>query len=511
MEGNRDRVESASVRHGREVAAWTAVSQGGRGGEKSYTARDWLASILVRQQNASVLDTLAYSYTDTVTGLSDPTGHLRQEVDAGSRVHAFHYDNLYELVQETHPDFGTLSYSYDQNGNRATRTSGLGTDYYGVDANNKLLWVNRGSNSAPTHLQTNPYTLFTYDACGRTTYREHQFDGGWHRDFSLTWDADDRLRSVKNGTDTWLSASYDGDGTRVSKSDFWTGAHNYSWGPGGVVHDSSGSGTVHTPGFAQRQGSIDRFYHDDWLGSTRYLSDSTGNAFPAALRFDAFGNRSASAGTDAFDPTEFQFAGSAGYETEYASGTEPGVGLQLLGQRYYDPVVGRFISQDPIGFAGGLNLYDYCGNDPVSHLDPSGLQAEEEPFKDPKQLRDEYDDIRVIQEAIERANEERFRELLQRAGVTPEQWDPARQLWERRLEDDIKSLPESLLRRYPWLRPRGGVYLLRDPGTGEVCRSGQTKDLGRRRGEHRRAPETQEYLNAAARFLQQTMPKGTGH
>ena len=339
--------------------------------EKSYTARDWLASILVRQQNASVLDTLNYYYTDA-SNVYDPTGHLRREVDAGNRTHAFFYDNLYELVQETHPDFGTNSYSYDPNSNRASKTTSLGTDYYGVDANNKLLWVNRGTNAAPTHLQANPYTLFTYDACGRTTYRERQFDGGWHRDFSFFWDGDDRLRSVKNGTDTWLSASYDGDGTRVSKTDFWTGAHNYSWGAGGIVADSNSS-TTYTPGFAQRQGSTDRFSHDDWLGSSRYLSDSTGNAFPSALRFDAFGNRSATGGTDAFDPTEFQFAGGAGYETEYASGTEPGIGLQLLGQRYYDPAIGRFISQDPIGFAGGLNLYGYCGNDPVGLLDPLGL------------------------------------------------------------------------------------------------------------------------------------------
>jgi hypothetical protein len=96
---------------------------------------------------------------------------------------------------------------------------------------------------------------------------------------------------VQNGVSSWLSASYNGDGTRVSKTDFWTGAHTFSWGPGGVVHDSGGSGTVYTPGFAQRQGSMDRFAHDDWLGSTRYLSDSTGGKFPNTPRFGAFSSR----------------------------------------------------------------------------------------------------------------------------------------------------------------------------------------------------------------------------
>ena len=232
-----------------------------------------------------------------------------------------------------------------------------------MDANNKLLWVNQGSNTPPTHNQANAYTLFTYDACGRTTYREKQYPAGWHRDFSLSWDADDRLRSVKNGTDTWLSASYDADGTRVSKTDFWTGAHNYSWGAGGLVHDSSGSGTVYTPGFAQRQGSTDRFSHDDWLGSSRYLSDSTGNAFPAALRFDAFGNRSATGGTDPYDATEFQFAGGAGYETEYASGTEPG---------------GRAaVSAEPILWPGGGQVHQIGPDRDRRRSQPLCLSAEQ--------------------------------------------------------------------------------------------------------------------------------------
>src|SRR5207253_4614364 len=61
-------------------------------------------------------------------------------------------------------------------------------------------------------------------------------------------------------------------------------------------------------------------FHSDWLGSTRYLSDSTGNNFPNALRYDAFGNRSATGGT--YDPTPFQFAGGWGYQAEFATGPE---------------------------------------------------------------------------------------------------------------------------------------------------------------------------------------------
>jgi len=43
--------------------------------------------------------------------------------------------------------------------------------------------------------------------------------------------------------------------------------------------------------------------------------------------------------------------------------------------RYYDPDLGRFLSEDPIGISGGLNLYAYAGNDPVNLWDPSGASA----------------------------------------------------------------------------------------------------------------------------------------
>jgi len=63
----------------------------------------------------------------------------------------------------------------------------------------------------------------------------------------------------------------------------------------------------------------------------------------------------------------YQYVGGEGYYTE------PDINLQLLGQRWYDAEVGRFISRDPIGEEGGLNLYGYVGNNPVNEIDPYGL------------------------------------------------------------------------------------------------------------------------------------------
>jgi RHS repeat-associated protein len=138
--------------------------------------------------------------------------------------------------------------------------------------------------------------------------------------------------------------------------------HVYSFGAG-LLHDSAGN-TTYTPGISQRKNGVDAFFHEDWIGSTRYLTDGSGLAAPTAYRFDAFGVPSASAGPDA---TSFKFAGGHGYESDGPAG------MLQLGARLYDPGLGRFLSPDPISYAGGLNLYEYCLGNPVGHVDPSGL------------------------------------------------------------------------------------------------------------------------------------------
>ena len=109
----------------------------------------------------------------------------------------------------------------------------------------------------------------------------------------------------------------------------------------------------------QRQPKI-FIYEADGLGSVTSLTDPTG-AIAATYTYDSFGFMTASTGsaTNWFRYTGRQFDSTGG--------------LYYYRARYYDPTTGRFLSEDPIRFKGGVNFYAYVGNDPVNRTDPFGL------------------------------------------------------------------------------------------------------------------------------------------
>jgi RHS repeat-associated protein len=337
-----------------------------------HDSRDWLMKREVFRGDVaqSLLVSMTYSYATT--------GHMIAECDHLRGSHFYLFNNRYELIGESDAWLGNVLYTLDKNGNRLSKTTqhptlGLFTDYYGVDAANKLLWVNQGTNAPPTPGQATPYTLYQHDLNGRVTQRDRRYVdmSGLRRTLDYSWDGADRLRSVKEGTNTRLTASYDGDGLRVSKWDYLTGQHDYSWGPGGVLFDSNQS-TTHTPGFAQRRNGVDLYAHRDVQGSLRFQANYTGWETDL-YRYDAFGNRVYRIGESY--PTEFQYGGGFGYQTEPVEawpGDRIGLELTYVQQRWYDPAVGRWLTPDPIGLAGGLNLYAYCGHDPVNLVDPTG-------------------------------------------------------------------------------------------------------------------------------------------
>jgi RHS repeat-associated protein len=106
------------------------------------------------------------------------------------------------------------------------------------------------------------------------------------------------------------------------------------------------------------------FYTFDLQGSVSQRFDRTGNLL-SSDEYDAWGavlSRTPTGTTDVF---------GAGAQWGYYTDGE--TGLLLLTHRYYDAGTGRFINRDPIGYAGGINLYAYVGNGPTNFADPLGL------------------------------------------------------------------------------------------------------------------------------------------
>lgn len=196
---------------------------------------------------------------------------------------------------------------------------------------------------------------FTYDADG-------QLKNDGLR--SYTWNARGQLTGL-NRTGQSSSFGYEPFGTRNSKTvggaqtKFLTDGSNPA-----VEQDSSGSpkATLSMSGLdeflTRTEGAKTQVYLTDALGTVLGLADPDGT-IATTYTYDPNG-QSTTSGAVSSNPYTF-----TGREND-------GTGLLFYRARYYDPQTGRFISQDPIGQAGGINLYQYALSSPTTYTDPTG-------------------------------------------------------------------------------------------------------------------------------------------
>jgi RHS repeat-associated protein len=103
---------------------------------------------------------------------------------------------------------------------------------------------------------------------------------------------------------------------------------------------------------------VSKYFLQDHLGSTTALTTSSGSVIESAT-YDSFGNATGNLST------RYQFTGR-----EY----DNAIGLTYYRARWYSSELGRFVSEDPIGFGGGdVNLFGYAKSRPQMFRDPSGL------------------------------------------------------------------------------------------------------------------------------------------
>jgi len=110
------------------------------------------------------------------------------------------------------------------------------------------------------------------------------------------------------------------------------------------------------------------YYHFDGLGSVAALSD-VNNVTVERYSYDVFG------APTIYDVNSSEISQSAiGNPYMFtARRADNETALYYYRARYYAFDIGRFLQIDPIGYIGGLNLYTYCGNNPVRWVDPQGL------------------------------------------------------------------------------------------------------------------------------------------
>lgn len=176
---------------------------------------------------------------------------------------------------------------------------------------------------------------FAYDPLGRRIRKEVE-SGATLRITRYVWAGEQLIREIETGT---------GDGWQDRAAQQ---IRDYAYWP-----DS------HTPLF-QRDAAGIYHYHLDPIGTPVRLTDTQGRVVWEAER-------------SAFGAMQVMVAGRHQPLRLPGQYHDAETGLHYNRHRYYDPALGRYLGRDPMGAAGGVNLYAYVGNDPVNRADPSGL------------------------------------------------------------------------------------------------------------------------------------------
>jgi RHS repeat-associated protein len=333
------RLASTSIGNVTDSRTWDA-----NGDFDVYTARVSGAPVYTVDHEHDALGRIE-TRIETIGGVTttyeygyDAVGRLETVYENGIVVSQYEYDDngnrLSAVVdgvsvvatyddQDRLSTYGNRTYTYDPLGNVATVTEGSQVTAYTFDSSSQLRAVT---------LPSGQRVFYLFDVAGRRVGKKVQAPGG-QPVLVRGWLYADGLRPL---------AELDASGNVVSEFVYATGRM--------------------TPEYMIKGDKRYRLIVDH-LGSIRLVVDVSTGAIAQRLDYDEYGRILADT-SPGFQP--FGFAGGL-YDGD--------TGLVHFGAREYDPVIGRWLSRDPIGFDGGDgNLYAYVGNDPVNRIDPFGTK-----------------------------------------------------------------------------------------------------------------------------------------
>jgi RHS repeat-associated protein len=236
---------------------------------------------------------------------------------AGMASATYRYDNANELTYD-----GSHTYTYDVAGNRTMTGYSTGT---GNEVSTDGTWT------------------YTYDAEGNIVSKSNASGNVW----TYGYDDRNRLTSAKFQTSATAAATVTSGGTTDDTRFAYDGKNAWA--------DMNSSNAIqlqhlYMPGgrllaYVTSGGSVG-WYLLDWEGSVRVALDNGRGTVVEAVFYDGFGNITAPMVTDRYTYTGSQW--------------DKALGLYYNENRYYDPKLGRWTTQDPLGFtAGDTNLYRY--------------------------------------------------------------------------------------------------------------------------------------------------------